>query len=392
MAKKLTSYKIIGALTIVSILSIAVVGFWFANEKTAAIYKTKLDKLMFDKNNKAPKFVLTLPNLKEIKEEKNTDISAEVVWSEIPNSNINKDTEPEGVLEIISHIPNLNQLPNNDPTQKLRHIVLSEPLTEQLDSMVLPKISPEQLKPWSEYGVSVETMPTFKKVAVIIKGIGLDPLSLDKIVKSFASEVSLSLSPYTIDAGTKIISARQFGHESYIDLLLSSKDFLKSDSGPMSMSITISQEEALARLRKSLAAGAPVGGVVINDGIADEDNRELLVALLDELRKRGLLMIDATHGDGIEKIQLKGLARRKADIVIDTNFSRNNIVRMLQKAEEIAYNKGQVVVVIDPKPVAIIETYNWIKSFSPQVSYEEAKNMELTKPFALVPISNLVTD
>ena len=392
MVKKITSYKIIGALAIISILSIAVIGFWFANEKSAAIYKTKLDKLMFDKNNKAPKFVLTLPNPGEMNDGKNTNVSAEANWTELPKANIKKDVEPEGVLEIISHIPNLNQLPNKDPTQSLRHIVLSDPLTEQLDSMALPKISPEHLKPWSEYGVSVETMPTFKKVAVIIKGAGLDPISLNKIAKSFDSEVSVSLSPYTIDAGTKIISARQFGHETYVDLLLSSKDFLKSDSGPMSMSLTISKEEALARLRKSLATGAPVGGVVINDGIADEDNRELLVVLLDELRKRGLLMIDATYGDGIEKIQLKGLARRKADIVIDTDFSRDNIVRMLQKAEEIAYNRGQVVVVIDPKPVAIIEIYNWIKSFSPQVSYEEAKDMELSKPFALVPISNLVTD
>lgn len=104
------------------------------------------------------------------------------------------------------------------------------------------------------------------------------------------------------------------------------------------------------------------------------------------------MLIDATHGDGVSQIKIEGLARRKADVVIDTDFERETIRKAFKKAEEIAFSKGQVVVVIDPKPIAVIEAYKWVNSFSPQVSYEEAKNMELTKPFALVPISNLVME
>jgi len=103
-------------------------------------------------------------------------------------------------------------------------------------------------------------------------------------------------------------------------------------------------------------------------------------------------LIDATHGDGLNKIKVEGLPRRKADIVIDNDFNRDVIRKQLQQAEDIAFKKGHVLVVIDPKPVAIIEVYNWIKEFSPQVEYEDAKNMELKKPFAVVPVSNLVID
>ena len=67
----------------------------------------------------------------------------------------------------------------------------------------------------------------------------------------------------------------------------------------MSMSITISTEEALQRLQKSLSTGAPVGGVIVNDGLAGEDNAELLKTLFEELRNRGLMMVDATSGDWI---------------------------------------------------------------------------------------------
>ena len=392
MSKKNTSYKVIIALAILSLLVLAFVGFWFASEKSAPIYKTKIDKLMFDKTNKAPKFVLTLPEQEQMKKQKNVQFSEEASL-ETPLKPQKKAIKTSETLEdIILQIPNLVLLNSSPATQQLKHLVLEDSLTESFNSMLLPKISEDGKKPWSEYGKSVKVQPNFKKVAIVIKGLGFDKVSLDKIIKSFASEVSISLSPYASDAGTKQLSARQYGHETYVDLLLSSKNFLKSDNGPMSMSITISPEEALLRLRKTLASGAPIGGVIINDGIADEDNKELLTLLLKELNNRGLLIVDATSGNGIDNIRIDGLARRKADVVIDKDFNRDNIRRQLQKAEDIAFNNGQVLVVVAPKPVAIIETYNWVKSFSPQVEYEQAKDMELTKPFAVVPVSNLVID
>ena len=165
---------------------------------------------------------------------------------------------------------------------------------------------------------------------------------------------------------------------------------MRADSGPLSISLTISKDEALNRLQKSLSTEAPIGGVIVNDGVADEDNREILIELLKELRNRGLLMIDATSGDGLSKIDIQDLARKKADVVIDTDFRKEAIDKALLKAEYIAFEKGQVLVVADPKPIVIVELLNWIKTFSPQLSYEEAKEIELNKPFALVPLSNLV--
>ena len=158
------------------------------------------------------------------------------------------------------------------------------------------------------------------------------------------------------------------------------------------MSLTISKEEAINRLQRSLATNAPIGGVVVNDGLADEDNRELLFELLKELRNRGLLMIDATKGEGLNKIEVQNLARKKADVVIDSDFRKEAIDKALLEAEYIAFEKGQVLIVAEPKPIVIVELFNWIKTFSPQVSYQKAKIMELNKPFALVPPSNLVNE
>lgn len=391
MFRKIVSDNALIIITGLAIIAVTLIGLLFAGKKSEPVYLSKIDKLMFDKDNKSPKFVLSLPSwdkvLASAEENKSFEINDDVLQE------LNEEVEQpkkKSMEDILAKIPNLGALPDTPQTQTLNNIMNSKGLIEPVNGLTLPKISPDNKKPWVEYGNVVDVLPNFKKVAIIIKGIGFDPLSLDKVSRALDSEVSFSFTPYAKDIGSKIIGTREKGHETYVDLLLSSKNFLQADSGPLSISLTISKEEALARLQRSLSTEAPIGGVVVNDGIADEDNREILIELLKELRNRGLLMIDATSGEGLSKIEVQGLPRKKADIVIDSDFRREAIDKALLKAEYIAFEKGQVLIVADPKPVVIVELFNWIKTFSPQVSYEEAKNMELNKPFALVPASNLV--
>ena len=389
MLQRIFQYKFLILIFIVVLAVVGSTGFWFASKKSEPVYSSKIDQLMFDTENQAPKFVLTLSKPEKKKRPPKPPVTTDII---VPQTVNDVETKELSIEEIIDKLPMLSKLGTKEPTQSLDYIVINEDLTESKDDMVLPRISEDGKKPWAEYGKTVDILPNFKKVAVVFKEVGFNSEAAEQISKGFNSEVSLSFTPYTVDSGTKILSARQFGHETYVDLLLSSKDFLKSDSGPMSMSLTISKDEALARLRKSLSTGAPIGGVVINDGVADEDNREILVALLVELKQRGLLMIDATRGNGIANLDVNGLARRKADIIIDEDFSRKAIKTALQEAEDIAFLKGQVLVVVEPKPVAVLAVKEWIDSFSPQLSYEEARGMEINKPLALVPVSNLVVE
>ncbi len=391
MFRKIVSDNALIIITGLAIIAVTLIGLLFAGKKSEPAYLSKIDKLMFDKDNKSPKFVLSLPSWDKVlassKENKSFEINDDVLQELREEVVLPKKKSME---DILAKIPNLASLPDTPQTQTLNNIMNSKGLVEPVNGLTLPKISPDNKKPWVEYGNPVDVLPNFKKVAIIVKGIGFDPLSLDKIGRALDSKVSFSFTPYAKDIGSKIIGTRQKGHETYVDLLLSSQNFLQADSGPLSISLTISKEEALARLQRSLSTEAPIGGVVVNDGIADEDNREILIELLKELRNRGLLMIDATAGEGLSKIEIQGLPRKKADIVIDSDFRHDAIDKALLKAEYIAFEKGQVLIVADPKPIVIVELFNWIKTFSPQVSYEEAKNMELNKPFALVPVSNLV--
>lgn len=369
------------------------IGYWFAEEKSEPVYLSKIDRLMFDKDNKAPKFILTLPD-KFAAKTKNKEKKVFFDTIKEPEAASPQEEDQEFSLEkLLAMVPNLMTLPEKKATQQLDLIELDEALTEDgSDGKKLPKISDDERKPWSSYGKIVSTQPNFKKVAIVIAGLGFDQNAVNKISDALDSEISLSFTPYTPKPYDAIIKARSLGHETYVDLLLSSKDFLKEDTGPLSINLNLSPEEALERFNNTIMQPAPIGGVVIRDGVANENNKMILTILLEEAKKRGLLIVDATSENGIEKIENPGLARRKADIVIGKDATKDLIKNYLQEAENIAFDKGQVLIVADPKPIIVMAIYNWIQTFSPQISYEEAKTLEISKPFALVPLSNLVVE
>lgn len=400
MIEKLNQYKKLIGAVFLTLLVLVGIGYLFADKKSEPVYLSKIDKLMFDDENKAPKFILTLPDYQpgkknEVVEKKPEVKEPKIEIDKVPESKPKPAKEKKKELtmdDVLATVPSVSKLGSKDPTQSLRHINLNEKLTEINGDDRLPKISDNGKKPWIQYGKSVKVKPNFKRVAIVVKGLGFDEGALDMINKGFASEVSFSFSPYAQNSDKKIIPVRQQGHETYVDMLLASKDFLKSDSGPMSMSLTISSDESINRLKKSLNVGAPIGGGVVNDGVADESNSEILQKLMEELKTRGLLMIDATSGNGLENISVPGLARKKANFVIEDLLDKKLINQVLKMAENMALEKGQVLIVVESKPVILTAVNDWIKTFSPQVDYKESKNTKIEKPLALVPVSNLVVE
>lgn len=393
MLKRLGQYRYLIIAVLLALVLLAISGYFFASQQSEPVYLSKIDQLMYDRDNRAPSYILTLPDYRPQKKQVPAEILAAEEEAAKKEAAAIQPIKERTLQDVLSQIPSLQSLPDAAPTQQLKYITLNEDLTESKNNLMLPTVDKYGRKPWSEYGKAVEISPTFHKVSIVIKGQGFDPMGTEKINKAMPSEIAISYNPYASEIGTNVLSSRQYGHETYVDMLLSSKDFLKSDSGPLSMSLTINQQESVERLHKTLSTGAPVGGVVINEGVADEDNREILERLLRELKKMGMLMVDATHGDGIEQIKVEGLARIKADYVIEYLYNREKLKDILQQAEKTALQKGQVLVVIEPKPVIVDEVYKWINTFSPQITnYEEAKTATVEKPLALVPVSNLVVE
>lgn len=388
MAKDLEKYdKLVIVILIITILTLGI-GYFFANQKSAPTYRSKIDRLMFDKNNKSPKYVLTLPE--SIQTSSSTQLEEKVINSQTHSSNEKKEFSFE---DLINNIPSINKLPSKTFPIELKNITILHNITEYTqENLALPKIDEQGHKPWVEYGYTTQILPNFKKIAIVVNNLGFDYNATDKISSVFNPEISLSFHPYGKQTNTHINIARQKGHETYMDIFLASKNYLQEDTGPLAINFNLENEEILNRFYKTISPNAPFGGVIIKDGLIKEKHIDKIKFLLEEIKKRGLLMIDATSSSIIDSIKIDGLGRHKADIIIHKDMSADSIDEQIKKAETLAFNKGQVLIVSDNKPLILTKIHQWINTFSPQLSYEEAKSIEIKKPFALVPISNIVVE
>lgn len=396
MNKQLEKYDKLIVFFLVITASVLAIGWWFAEEKSAPEYSSKLDRLMFDKNNKSPKWVLTLPDKMEAKDRSKEEIKdVEIdVFEEIVISNEEKTSDESfSVANLLVNIPNIFMLRSKKQTANLKNVQTNPALLDKsVKGLLLPKISDDGLKPWVEYGNFINIQPNFKKIAIVLSGVGFDKKISDKVYDIYESEVSMSFSPYAINKSSAILTAREKGHETYADIILSSKNYLKEDTGPLSLNLTASTKEQKEKLNTILNTKSPIGGVVIRDGFLEDDNKNIMSAILNILKNKGLLIVDATSSSIIDNLKIEHLPRQKADIVINRDMKKNEILKSLKKAETIAFNKGQVLIVADTKPIILTALYEWIETFSPQISYEEAKNVNINKPFALVPVSNIVVE
>lgn len=393
MLKKLNAIKFLLLTVLCTIIGLFVIGYFSANKKSEPVFRSKIEQIMYDTKNKSPKYVITLPDRtskskKEVTEQKIDDTAKK---NQLKSSEDEKKDPLQETMQNLPHLASLGKVQNKLP---LRFIEPDKNLIEEKDTFQIPKVDGNQ-KPWEAYSKKVKVMPQFFKVAVVVKNFGINKTNASLIADGLPDEVSFSFSPYASNVKDQIAYARNMGHETYIDFLLPSKNYLKSDSGPLSMSLTASIKENMERLYKTLSGEFAIGGVVISQGVADDSNVEQLTLLFDELKNRGLLIVDASDETFIDNMVIDKLARVKADIVIEKDFTRKNIEDKLETAENIAREKGKVVIVIEPKPSAILVLNEWFKSFSPQLSYEQMKEQNITeieKPFALVPISNLVVE
>lgn len=387
--KYLNKIKQLFVIIPVVIVTMLAAGLFFASKKSQPEFSSKAERIMFETKNQSPKYVITLP---EEKTQKPVEKEPEEVTTPPAVEEKNK-TNNEKLNELV--IPFLSQLPAVEGQTPLKQVMPDSSLLEDEGATKGLPVRYGNLKAWEVYGRKVQVMPMFNKVAVVIKNMGLSKLNSELIIAKVPENVSLSFSPYSYSLPDLIKKARESGHETYLDMLLPSRSYLLEDSGDYALDFAKDSSENVKMLERLLHGDFAVGGFTLRDGVDDEKYAAQFLAVMKMLEKRGLLLFDATHGETVNQNNVAGLARVKADVVIDENFSKDSIVERLKTAENLARRNGNVVVAVDPKPVAVLAVVEWLSTFSKQLSYAEMKAQNVTsfeRPFVLVPLSNMAVE
>ena len=390
------SSTLIAILVLLALVLLAF-AYFFASKSAEPTYRNKIERLMFDKTNKSPKYVITLPDREEV-----VRGSGIVSVVKKPEEAVEEELGIDGEIrkevfspeQVIKNIPNIGKLTAIDVHIPLKSIDINPDFMEMVREFSLPKPLGHR-DPWEEYGKIVSVPPNFHGVAVIFRNLGLDTKFTETISAGLNDNFSFSFSSYATGMVDQIKAVRAKGHETFIDIAFSSKDISAEDTGPRAIDLDTGADDVIRLLHKNISVKAPFGGILLDSGRMSEENIPTLKAVAEELKKRGLALVDATNTTLFDNIRVPGLAGKRVDIFITEHMKSLEVAEALKQAEGIALTNGQVLIVVDPKPYLVFLIKNWVDTFSPQLSYEEMKlkNIEkIARPFALVPASTMVVE
>lgn len=361
---------LIWILTIAVLIALAL---FFGDKTSNPKYLSDIDKLFYDNNHQPAKVVLTITDANETRKDA---VKKETL-------NVGQEESNEVVIanpsEIVNYIPRLENLV---PAQK-----------QDINIVTAYKASDSyKMKTWMYYSRRIDVPPRFYKVTVVLKSMGLNVSATNLILKSVNNNTSIAFATYARDLKTSILEARKLGFETYVNVPIASKDYLNMDTGPKAFNPNADQDEIKKNIADIIDIEAPIGGIIL-DGEVSQENTQGIIYILNFLKERGLLLVDATVGDAIDYADVEGLSKAKADIIISGALPKDMILNFFSRAEDIAKEKGSVVIVMDPKPLSIILLIDWINSFSQPLSYDEIKDgATIEKPFILVPVSSVVVE
>lgn len=230
----------------------------------------------------------------------------------------------------------------------------------------LPKVDSKGRRPGQIYARPFEPrddQSKWPRVGVMISGLGLSRAATEAAIRRTPGAVSLAFDPYGEGLDGWAPLAREAGHEFYLGLPLEPETFPAEDPGPLGLLINLEPVEKRRRLDSILGRMAGYTGVLAMMGgkyLADEAQ---VTPLLTSLRLRGLLFIDGSmHAKSVVTgvAGKMGLAHAVVAIVLDGETTGRHVDAQLARAEILAREQGQVVVMGHASPRTLERLLAWI--------------------------------
>jgi len=265
-----------------------------------------------------------------------------------------------------------------EENHKVIDVVISDK-RQPVDAMEIPVDKTDKIEqPWQSNAARVAVNSDDKpQIAIIIDDLGV---VRDKTLAMINSRAPLTLSflPYAPDLPELTGLARRRGHELMVHLPMEPKG--DKDPGPHALLTSESDGKISQNLAFDLAQFSGYVGVNNHMGSAFTEDRQGLNILLNEMHKRGLLVLDSRT---TSKSLLAAMATARhipnmtRDIFLDNRQDVSYILGQLQKLEHMAIRRGNAIAIGHPYAETIQALSLWLPTLK-------------QKGIAIVPLSHLV--
>lgn len=242
-----------------------------------------------------------------------------------------------------------------------------------------PTLGPDGLIAWQEYARPYNGPDDKPRIAILVTDIGLNTKSSTMAIDALPGQINLAFSPYGRNLQEWMNKAREKGHEGFLMLPTEPLNYPDSDPGPHTLITDLSERENMSRLDWVLSRVGGYVGIVNHMGSKFTASEEALTPIINDLKDRGLMFVDARS---TRFSMAARLARRASmprainDRYIDNVMTTDEIQKQLGELEKTANTFGAALGLARSLPLTINELAEWSQSL-------EAKGIDLVPVTAI---------
>lgn len=269
---------------------------------------------------------------------------------------------PQGEIKIIN--PSAQAV--FDPSEPLEDRPI-EKLVDKVNGSVLPRVATDGTLPMDAYARPVPpdvAAGTIPRIAIIVGGIGLSQTTTKSAIDDLPPDITLAFSPYGNSLQRWQARARMRGFELLLQVPLEPYDYPNNDPGPETLLADLSPAENIDRLQRVMAQITNYVGLMSYMGGRFTADEAALEPFFDEISKRGLLFLD--EGTSARSVTAPTAERfrlpaKRADVVLDTIPSEDDIQARLIQLETLARERGYAVATASAYPLTVQMLSDWAK-------------------------------
>ena len=237
----------------------------------------------------------------------------------------------------------------------------AEGLVETSPFGPLPKTDGAR-EPWQVYAHPFEQTAARPRVALLISGLGMSKRATDTAISALPSQVSLAFSPYGHNLQARVDAARKAGHEVLLLVPMEPENYPKNDPGPQTLLTTLPTADNLDRLHWVMSRFAGYVGLVNDMGSRYTASEEAMTPVLEDIKARGLLFMDARSSQYSVAAKLARTLRVPRVLnnrFLDSERTEENIRRQLEDLENVAKTYGAAAGIGGPYPLTLRLVAEW---------------------------------
>ncbi len=217
------------------------------------------------------------------------------------------------------------------------------------------------------------------KIAIIVDDLGYDT-DTDSSFFRLGMPLSFSVLPYGPSSRSIVKKANKEGLELILHLPMEPKNYPSVKPGPGGLFLSMDAKKILDVLREDLRLISGASGVNNHMGSSFTENREKMLVVLKELKRRGLYFVDSRttkYTVGLDLARDIGLPAARRRVFLDNNLEPKALTIQMERLLSMARHRGTAIGICHPYK----ETYRLLKRYRSKIKSE----------FQMVPVSELVS-